>query len=137
MTFHLNRSLAWKATIGASSCIEEKGALRNDTTKISEYKVVFQVDPIRSVTTRDILPSAIAQQPITQNEHPLKAPRELRIVRHHHERHAARFLTGVQVLKDSNTLLVIETPRRLIGKQDVGVADEGAGKGHALALTAR
>ena len=44
---------------------------------------------------------------------------------------------AVQELGDSQAILCIEVPRRLVGEDELGTANEGTGDGDTLLLTAR
>ena len=58
------------------------------------------------------------------------------VVRHEHDRHAPP-REGVEDVQDLRPGLRVEISRGLVGQDDRGVGDEGAGDGHALALAAR
>lgn len=61
---------------------------------------------------------------------------DLTVVRSHNDGCATLFGEAVQELGDSQTVLSIEVPRRLVGEDELGTADEGAGNGDTLLLTA-
>ena len=50
--------------------------------------------------------------------------------------HETVFGDVLQQLHDLNAGLTVQCAGRLVGQQDVGVVDEGAGDGHALHLSA-
>jgi len=62
---------------------------------------------------------------------------DLTVVRSHNDGCATLFGEAVQELGDSQTVLSIEVPCRLVGEDELGTADEGAGDGDTLLLTAR
>ena len=61
---------------------------------------------------------------------------DLTVVRSHNDGCATLFGEAVQELGDSQTVLSIEVPCRLVGEDELGTADEGAGDGDTLLLTA-
>ncbi len=66
----------------------------------------------------------------------IRVPGEARIVRHHADRRPL----AVQILEEGHDRLAVarvEVARRLVGEQDAGLADQGAGDRHPLLLAPR
>ena len=62
---------------------------------------------------------------------------DLTVVRSHDDGCTTLLGEAVQELGDSQAILCIEVPRRLVGEDELGTTDEGAGDGDTLLLTAR
>ena len=58
-------------------------------------------------------------------------------MRHHHERAAASRALPEQQVDDARPRVFVEISGRFVREQDRGIADERAGKRHALLLAAR
>ena len=61
---------------------------------------------------------------------------DLTVVRSHDDGCTTLLGEAVQELSDSQAILCIEVPRRLVGEDELGTADESAGDGDTLLLTA-
>ena len=61
---------------------------------------------------------------------------DLTVVRSHDDGCTTLLGEAVQELGDSQTILCIEVPRRFVSEDELGTADEGAGNGDTLLLTA-
>ena len=62
--------------------------------------------------------------------------RLLLVVRHHDDGAPVLLVQFVQQFHNLSTHLRVEVARRLVGEEDFGIADDGTGDGHALALSA-
>lgn len=60
---------------------------------------------------------------------------DLAVVRSHDDGCTTLLGESVQELGDSQTILCIEVPRRLVGEDELGTTDEGTGDGDTLLLT--
>ena len=62
---------------------------------------------------------------------------DLTVVRSHDDGCTTLLGEAVQELGDSQAIFCIEVPRRLVGEDELGTADEGTGDGDTLLLTSR
>ena len=62
--------------------------------------------------------------------------RRLRIVRDHHDGLVELFVEPLEQIERLLRVPGVEIARRLVGNQDAGIGDDGAGNGHSLLLTA-
>ena len=74
---------------------------------------------------------------VAERDHPIRHRRHLRIVRDDDHRHAGRAIELTQHGHDLGRGLAVEVAGRLVGEQQVGLADEGARDRDPLLLAAR